>query len=88
MVEPSGRSVDCVLTGRLSDTLRRGDVVEVYGRTWPPDAARVREVVVVADQRSVRGRPDATYLLIRAADAATVALAALSVLAAVVTVLV
>jgi hypothetical protein len=35
----------------------------------------------------VRGRPDAIFLLIRAADAATVALAVLGVLAAVVTVL-
>ena len=87
VVEPSGRSVDCVLTGKLSAPIHRGDVVEVYGRTDGAEPVRVREVVVVADQRVVRGQPDTRIVLTRAADAATIALAVLGVLAAAVSVL-
>jgi hypothetical protein len=82
VVEPSGRSVDCALTGRLSGPIRRGDVVEVYGRTAGAEPVHVREVVVVADQLAVRGRQDARVVLTRAADAATIALAVLAVLTA------
>jgi hypothetical protein len=86
VVEPSGRAVDCTLTGRLTDPVRRGEVVEVYGRTVRPDVVRVRELVVVADQRAIRGQAPAGVLLIRVADAATVVLAVVGVLAVVVTV--
>ena len=86
VVEPSGRATDCVLTGGLvGGPLKRGDVVEVYGRAGRTDEIRVREVVVVADQRSVRGRPDPGFVLTRFADVATVVLAAAGLVGAVLT---
>lgn len=86
VVEPSGRATGCVLTGELvGGPLMRGDVVEVYGRTDRTEQVRVREVVVVADQRSVRGRSDPGFVLTRVADVATVVLAVVGLVGAVLT---
>jgi hypothetical protein len=89
VVEPSGRVTNCVLTGGMvAGPLKRGDVVEVYGRTDRTDEVRVREVVVVADQRPVRGRPDPGFVLTRVADVVTVVLAAVGLVGAVMTLVV
>ena len=89
VVEPSGRAVDCVLTGALvGGSLTRGDVVEVYGRPDRTDRVRVREVVVVADQRPVHGRPDPGFVLTRVADVATVVLAGVGLVGAALTMVV
>ena len=89
VVEPSGRGVNCVLTGEpTGGPVRRGDVVEVYGRASRTDQVRIREVVVVADQRSVRGRPDPGFVLTRVADVATVVLAAAGLVGVVLTMVV
>jgi hypothetical protein len=77
VTETSGREVRCVLLGELHGApLRRGDVVEVYGRTTRTGEVRVHEAVVVANRQVVRARPGPAFRLARAMTPLVVALGA------------
>lgn len=81
ITEVSGRVVECELTGELAGAhLRQGDVVEVYGRRTRQGIMRAREVVIVANQARVRGRPNFAYVFARCANVVALVLAGVCVL--------
>lgn len=73
ITEPSGTRTACHLTGDLvGDPPRRGDVVEVYGRTRHDGAVRVRESVRVEDRTVISTRPSPAAAAALIGDAAAV----------------
>lgn len=73
VTEPSGTRTTCHLTGDpVGDPPRRGDVVEVYGRTRHDGAVRIREFVRIEDRTVTSARPSPAAAAALIADAAAV----------------
>jgi hypothetical protein len=74
LVTVAGETLDCEMLGELTSHLRKGDIVEVYGRRLRDGTIRATRLINKATGEIVRNRVEVAFQLARAANLVAAAL--------------